>query len=113
MTTIPMRSGFSLALAAAAALMASSLRADVVKYRLPKSGKELILQGSVQTNPGGTRTFTHPKLGTLHFNLEDSTIIKVPSMQEQFNRQLGKAGADTEKRYAEFFFLGYCSCLAD
>lgn len=75
------------------------LRADVVKYKLPGSGSELVLQGSVTTNPGGTRTFTHPKLGTMHFNLQDSTIIKVPTVLEQFNKQLGKAGGDGAKRY--------------
>ncbi len=93
------RLGMVLSVAAIAALSSSQLRGDIVKYRLPKSGRELVLQGSVQTNPGGTRTFTHPKLGTLHFNLDDSTIIKVPTLQEQFKRQLGKAGGDADKRY--------------
>jgi len=77
----------------------SSLHGDIVKYRLPGSDLEVVLQGSVQTNQGGTRTLTHPKLGTLYFNLEDSTVIKVPTVLEQFNRQLGKAGGDAEKRY--------------
>jgi len=78
----------------------SSLRGDIVKYRLPGSDLEVVLQGSVKTNPGGTRTLTHPKLGTLYFNLENSTVIEVPTVLEQFNRQLGKAGSDADKRFA-------------
>ncbi|MBC7855023.1 MAG: hypothetical protein IAF94_16450, partial [Pirellulaceae bacterium] len=91
--------GMVLSVAALLALVEGSARGDIVKYRLPRSGRELILQGSVQTNPGGTRTFNHPKLGTLHFNLDDSTIIKVPTLQDQYSRQLGKAGSDANKRY--------------
>src|SRR5260221_114863 len=77
----------------------NSLRADIVKYRLPGSDMEMVLQGSVQTNQGGTRTLTHPKLGTLYFSQDDSTVIKVPTVQEQFGKQLGKAGSDANKRF--------------
>ncbi|MGI8982202.1 MAG: DUF1570 domain-containing protein [Pirellulaceae bacterium] len=99
MTTAQLRLGMLFTAAALVALAEHSVRGDIVKYRLPRSGRELILQGSVQTNPGGTRTFTHPKLGTLHFNLDDSTIIKVPTLQDQFSRQLGKGGSDANKRF--------------
>src|SRR5687768_5686642 len=98
---IPVRTrwGMLLTATAFAALPVGALRGDIVRYRLPGLDKELILQGSVQTNPGGTRTLTHPKLGTLYFNLDDSTILKVPTIPEQFNKQLGRAGSDANKRF--------------
>lgn len=99
MIPVQIRWGMLLTATALAALPGSVLRGDIVKYRLPGLDKELILQGSVQTNPGGTRTLTHTKLGTLYFNLDDSTIIKVPTIPEQFNKQLGRAGSDANKRF--------------
>lgn len=99
MKSLQARSALAATLFALAAIPLGTLHGDVVKYKLPNSERELILQGTVQTNPGGTRTFTHPKLGTLIFNLENSTVIKAPTVQDQFGRQLGMAGADADKRY--------------
>ena len=76
MITVQVRFGMLLSVAALVAVAESSTRGDIVKYRLPGLDRELILQGSVQTNQGGTRTLTHPKLGTLYFNLKDSTMQK-------------------------------------
>ena len=99
MISARVRLGMALSLAALAILPASTLRGDIVKYQLPGSGMEIVLQGSVKTNPGGTRTLTHPKLGTLYFSQDDSTVTTVPTVQEQFARQLGKAGSDANKRF--------------
>ena len=99
MISARVRLGMALSLAALAILPASTLRGDIVKYQLPGSGLEIVLQGSVKTNPGGTRTLTHPKLGTLYFSQDDSTVTSVPTVQEQFARQLGKAGSDANKRF--------------
>src|SRR5689334_12223477 len=100
MTFARVRLGAVLAVSMLGIFPASSLRADIVKYQLPGSDLQIVLQGTAQVNPGGTRTLTHPKLGTLYFNQEDSEIIKVPTVSEQFNRQLGKAGGDANKRFA-------------
>jgi len=89
----------ALSVAALATLPVSTLRGDIVRYRLPGSDLEMVLQGSVQTNNGGTRTLTHPKLGILYFGQDDSTVTKVPTVQEQFGKQLGKAGANADKRF--------------
>ena len=99
MITVQVRFGMLFSVAALVAVAESSTRGDIDKNRLPGLDMELILQGSVQTNQGGTRTLTHPKLGTLYFNLKDSTIIKVPTIPEQFNKQLGRAGSDANKRF--------------
>jgi hypothetical protein len=97
-----LRNRFSLivCVVALAAIQASAVRGDIVKYRLPGSDREIILQGAVTTSPGGTRTLTHPKLGTLYFNLDDSEVIKARPVTELFSRQLGSAGADANKRFA-------------
>ena len=92
---------FSIIIAAISLLLASTAaRADIVFYKLPGSKATLVLQGSTKVNAGGSVTFTHPKLGTMYFDIRESEIKKVPTVQEQFNKQLGKAGADPEKRYA-------------
>lgn len=76
-------------------------RADIVFYQLPGGRSTLVLQGSAKVNAGGSVTFTHPKLGTMYFDIKDpgTSIKKVPTVQEQFNKQLGRAGADADKRY--------------
>lgn len=81
-------------------LFPSMARGDIVFYTLPGSKMTLVLQGSTKVNPGGSVTFTHPKLGTMYFDIRESEIKKVPTVHEQFNKQLGRAGADAEKRYA-------------
>jgi hypothetical protein len=73
--------------------------ADVIFYRLPtRSGSVVILQGATTVNPGGTVTFSHHKFGKIHFDLESTEIRKAPTLQSQFNRVLGRAGNDANKR---------------
>jgi hypothetical protein len=80
------------------ALVASQASADVVFYRLPtKKGSVVILQGSATVNPGGTVTFSHPRYGKIHFDIENTEIRKAPTVREQFGRQLGRAGNDPAK----------------
>jgi hypothetical protein len=79
----------------------SHARADVIFYRLPiSSGGTVVLEGKTMVNPGRTVTFTHPRYGTVHLDLESVDIKKAPTLEAQFNRQLGKAGKDAEQRMA-------------
>ena len=81
------------------ALTTVPVSADVVFYRLPiESGSTVILQGSATVNPGGTVTFSHHKFGQIHFDIESTEIRKAPTLQSQFNRVLGRAGKDANKR---------------
>lgn len=82
-----------------ALLLASvaSARADVLFYTLPSGKARIILQGSAGINPGGTATFSHPKFGKIHFAVGDVEIRKVPTVQQQFTRVLGRAGNDAQK----------------
>jgi hypothetical protein len=92
---------YALALAAAAVpLGAIPARADIVFYRLPGTDMEIVLQGQVSVNAGGSVTFTHPKLGRMYFDIRESEIKRVPTLQQQFAKQLGKAGNDADKRFA-------------
>jgi hypothetical protein len=72
---------------------------DVLFYRLPTtSGAVVTLEGTTTVNPGGTVTFSHPRFGKIHFDLESTEIKKAPSIQTQFARIFGKAAGDAEKR---------------
>ena len=74
-------------------------RGDIVFYQLG-SGMTVVLQGKTKVHSGGTVTFTHPKLGTMYFKLEAGTEVKkVPTLQEQFMKQLGRAANDGDKRF--------------
>jgi hypothetical protein len=88
------------AVAVSLVVISSQARADIVFYQLG-GGMTVVLQGKTTVNAGGTVTFNHPKLGTMYFKLESGTEVKkVPTLQEQFNKQLGRAGADGDKRFA-------------
>lgn len=79
--------------------LATGARGDVVFYRLPvTSGGVAMLEGTAVVNPGGTVTFNHPKFGKIHFDLASTEIKKAPSLISQFNRVLGRAGSDADKR---------------
>jgi hypothetical protein len=83
---------FRIALLLLVPATASTARADLLVYRLPGTvGAEIVLQGRVTANPGGTVSFLHPKFGTLYFGLKDVVIHKVPTTREQFDRMLGRA----------------------
>jgi hypothetical protein len=88
------------AVAVSLVVISSQARADIVFYQLG-GGMTVVLQGKTTVNAGGTVTFNHPKLGTMYFKLESGTEVKkVPTLQEQFNKQWGRAGADGDKRFA-------------
>src|SRR5439155_1239109 len=77
----------------------SAARGDVVIYQLPTtSGQTVILEGTTTVNAGGTVTFQHARFGKVYFDLESVEIKKAPSITTQFNRLLGRAGNDAEKR---------------
>jgi hypothetical protein len=73
--------------------------ADVVIYRLPTAGgPTVVLEGTANSNPGGTVTFTHPRFGRLYFDRASVDIRRGPTLQSQFARELGLAGRDPDKR---------------
>src|SRR5262245_34889219 len=76
----------------------SPARGDIVFYRL--RGLEVMLEGTTTINPGGTVTVTHARFGKLHLPLEQVDIKKALPLQTQYNRMMGKAGADAEARMA-------------
>src|SRR6267142_848541 len=82
-------------------LTMSSARGDVVFYRLPTRGGGVVtLEGTTTVNPGGTVTFQHSRFGKVYFDLASVEIKKAPPLTAQFNRMLGRAGSDAEKRMA-------------
>src|SRR5262245_15412383 len=82
-------------------LLAATARGDIVFYRLPtEPALEVRLEGTRPMNPGGSVTVSHSKFGRLHLPLDRVDIKKAVSLQTQFNRMLGKAGADPEGRMA-------------
>jgi hypothetical protein len=89
------------AVALASLAFSSRATADVVLYTLPGGKLTVILQGSTKVNAGGSVTFTHPKLGTMYFDIKDrgTEIKKGPTLQEKFAKELGRAGTDADKRY--------------
>lgn len=76
----------------------SGAKADVLFYNLPGSNLALALEGATTINPGGTVTYQHPKFGTIHFSLDSVEIKRVPTIRSQFAKQIGRAGADADKR---------------
>jgi hypothetical protein len=78
-------------------VLAVAARADILFYTLPGGKARIVLQGNAGFNPGGTATFSHPKFGKIHFAVADVDIRKVPTLQAQFTKVLGRAGNDGEK----------------
>src|SRR5262245_39878439 len=77
----------------------SAAPADVLFYRLPTAGGEVVtLEGNVTVNPGGTLTYQHPRFGKSYFDVASTEIKKAPSIQTQFARVLGRAASDPDKR---------------
>lgn len=81
--------------------LTSRAYADIVFYRLPGSGGSVALEGEITVNPGGTATFKHSRFRrSIYFDLASIDIKKAPSLEVQFNRQMGKAGKDADQRMA-------------
>ncbi|HUY32421.1 MAG TPA: DUF1570 domain-containing protein [Pirellulales bacterium] len=80
---------------AIAVLWATRARADLVEY-LVGGNRELTLniQGKATVHPGKTMTVTTKKFGSLHFGLDDVKIHKVPTLEQQFGKQLTQAKSD-------------------
>ena len=62
-------------------------RADIAIYTVPGTDLQMMLQGRVTYNPGGTATIKHPR-GTLHFGARDIRVHKVPSPESIYARKL-------------------------
>ncbi len=75
---------FWLALALALA-WANSASADFVLYQLPGTGTTIVLEGKAKALGLGLVEFDHPK-GMLAFSQSNSSIIKCPTREEEFQR---------------------------
>ena len=67
-----------LAVMAMVALLTPPAAADYAIYTLPGGEYQLMLEGKVTYNPGGTATLRHPR-GTLHFSAGDLHVIRAPT----------------------------------
>ena len=78
-------------------LAAPPAQADVIFYRLPTtSGGVVALEGATTVNPGATVTYQHPRFGKIYFDLANTEIRKVPTIQSQFGRVLREAGRNPD-----------------
>jgi len=66
-------------------------QADFVSYRLPGTKLVATFEGKTKVLGGRLLEFTHPTFGTMILNLDDTTIVKAPTRQEEFKRLLNKA----------------------
>lgn len=65
--------------------------ADFVSYRLPGTKLVATFEGKTKVLGGRLLEYTHPTFGTMILNLDDTTIVKAPTRQEEFKRLLNKA----------------------
>ena len=65
--------------------------ADFVSYRLPGTKLIATFEGKTKVLGGRLLEYTHPTFGTIILNLDDTTIVKAPTRQEEFKRLLNKA----------------------
>ncbi len=68
-----------------------SVKADFVTYRLPGTKLVTTFEGKTKVLGGRLLEYTHPTFGTMILNLDDTTIVKAPTRQEEFKRLLNKA----------------------
>ena len=78
-------------------LFPSLVAADIVRYRVPGINREVVLEGKTTVNPGGSVTFTHPRFGRLYFDVEDTRIYPVPTLESIFSRRLQAAQGNADQ----------------
>jgi len=66
-------------------------RGDFVFYRLPGTKLEAILEGKTKVLAGRLLEYTHPTFGSMSLSLDDAVVLKAPTRQEEFKKQLNKA----------------------
>lgn len=66
-------------------------RADFVRYRLPGTNLVVILEGKTKVIANRLVEYTHPAFGSIALSLDDATIVKAPTRQEEYKRLLNKA----------------------
>lgn len=66
-------------------------RADFVLYRLPGTKLVVILEGRTKVLANRILEYTHPAFGSIALSLDDASIVKAPTRQEEFKRLLNKA----------------------
>ena len=73
-------------------VLAGQISADMVLYNIPYANAQILLQGRIKTNPGGTSTFTHPKYGNFYMATHNVLeVYKVPSEKAIYDRMLNQA----------------------
>ena len=76
--------------------------ADFVTYRLPGTKLVAVFEGKTKVVGGRLLEYTHPTFGTMVLDLDDTTIVKAPTRQEEFKRLFNKASKSKEiKDYLE------------
>ena len=66
-------------------------QADFVLYRLPGTKLVVILEGRTKVLANRILEYTHPAFGSIALSLDDASIVKAPTRQEEFKRLLNKA----------------------
>jgi len=69
----------------------SQAKADFVLYRLPGTKMVVILEGKTKVLANRILEYTHPAFGSIALSLDDASIVKAPTRQEEFKRLLNKA----------------------
>ena len=73
------------------ALLANSVRGDILLYGVPGTNVAFALQGRVTVHPGRTVTLKHDRFGNLYFGLENIRYYEVPQTETLASRKVQKA----------------------
>jgi Protein of unknown function (DUF1570) len=71
-------------------------QADFVLYRLPGTKLVVVLEGRTKVLANRILEYTHPAFGSIVLSLDDASIVKAPTRQEEFKRLLNKANKSKE-----------------
>ena len=71
-------------------------QADFVLYRLPGTKLVVVLEGRTKVLANRILEYTHPAFGSIALSLDDASIVKAPTRQEEFKRLLSKANKSKE-----------------
>ncbi|MCX7426972.1 MAG: DUF1570 domain-containing protein [Planctomycetia bacterium] len=88
-------------------------RADILFYKLPGSGAEIVLQGSATINPGRTVTFRHPRFGSLFFGAAEARLVEAPTTQSLAQKKLGKSEGNADACLATATWALHHGLLSD
>lgn len=79
----------------------ASSRGDIVVYHYPNSPLFFVLQGKISENKvNQTVSIADPTVGSaLHFPTDSVQVYKGDTIQQEFNKQTGKAGRDADQLF--------------